>query len=401
MTRAVILAAGFGSRLMPLTSDRPKGMVSLLGMPMLARQVAVLRTQGISEISIVGGHLAQRLETLGLPVIQNPAYETTNMVESLMCARALMDGTQDLVMAYGDIVYESDVLETLLSEDGDVVVTADRGWRRLWSARMEDYASDVETFRLREDGRVAELGRRPQSLDDVQAQHIGLVRFPARSHARLLAFYDGLDRKGLYEGQPFLKMYMTGFIQLLIDAGWNVRPALIENGWLEVDTLEDLRVYEALASTGGLAPICELQAPPEPAQLLSQLLNSHRDGWPCACEPGMCDVLAVSSRLLDEYEPSFETGDMLDRLARKIEITRTLHRQYSIVEGQMFPQGRLATPEEIAILLAAYLTAFDRTRDWRHLNTVLKAIDGTVRQQRIVRFHELDYLCAQRLREHG
>jgi choline kinase len=401
MARAVILAAGFGSRLMPLTSDRPKGMVSLLGMPMLARQVAVLRTQGISEIWIVGGYLAQRLETLGLPVIQNPAYETTNMVESLMCARALMDGTQDLVMAYGDIVYEPAVLETLLREDGDVVVTADRGWRHLWSARMENYALDVETFRLREDGCVAELGRRPKSLDDLEAQYVGLVRFPAHSHARLLAFYDRLDREGLYDGQPFLKMYMTSFIQHLIDAGWNVRPAIIENGWLEVDTLEDLRVYEALASTGGLAPICELQAPPEPAQLLSQLLNSHRDGWPGTCEPGMCDVLAVSSRLLDEYEPSFETGDMLDRLARKIEITGTLHRQYSIVEARLVPREKLATPEEIAILLAAYVTAFDRTRDWRHLNTVLKAIDGTLRQQRIARFHELDYLCAHRLREHG
>jgi choline kinase len=396
MTRAVILAAGFGSRLMPLTSDRPKGMVPLLGMPMLARQVAVLRAQGVGDISIVGGYIAERLETLGLPVIKNPAYETTNMVESLICARALMDGKQDLIMAYGDIVYEPGVLETLLREDGDVVVTADRGWRRLWSARMEDYASDVETFRLREDGGVAELGRRPKSLDEVEAQYIGLVRFPAGSHARLLAFYDGLDRRGSYDGQPFPKMYMTSFIQQLIDAGWDVRPALINNGWLEVDTLEDLRRYEALAAAENLAPICRLEVPPEPVQFLSQLLDSKPDD-----RPGICDVLAVSARLLDEGGPDTETGDMLDRLARKIEISRTLHRQYSIVESRLLPQGELARPEEIAALLAAYLVAYDRTGDRRHLNTVLKAIDGTLRQQRIACYHELDYLCGRRLREHG
>lgn len=318
------------------------------------------------------------------------------MVESLMCARALMDGTQDLVMAYGDIVYEPGVLETLLREDGDVVVTADRGWRRLWSARMEDYASDVETFRLRADGRVAELGRRPKSLDEVEAQYIGLVRFPAGSHDALQAFYDGLDRQGSYDGQPFLKMYMTSFIQQLIDAGWNVRPALINNGWLEVDTLEDLRRYEALAAAENLAPICRLEVPPEPVQLLSQLLDRKPDD-----RPGMCDVLAVSARLLDEGEPTAETGDMLDRLARKIEIAGTLHRQYSIVEARLLPQGELARPEEIATLLAAYLVAYDRTGDRRHLNTVLKAIDGTLRQQRIACYHELDYLCAHRLREHG
>ena len=262
---------------------------------MLARQVAVLRKQGISDISIVGGYLAQRLHTLGLPVISNPAYDTTNMVESLMCARALMDGTQDLIMAYGDIVYEPDVLEALLRGHGDVVVTADRGWRRLWAARMDNYAADVETFRLREDGGVAELGRRPESLDEVEAQYIGLVRFSASSHARLLAFYDGLDRQGFYDGQPFPKMYMTSFIQQLIDAGWNVRPALIENGWLEVDTLEDLHRYETLAAAGDLDPICRLEVPPGPLSLLAQLLGKRFDD-----RPGVCDVLAVSSHLLDE-----------------------------------------------------------------------------------------------------
>ena len=52
MTKAVILAAGFGSRLMPLTSDRPKGMVALMGLPMLVRQIAVLRAGGVEDISI-------------------------------------------------------------------------------------------------------------------------------------------------------------------------------------------------------------------------------------------------------------------------------------------------------------------------------------------------------------
>jgi choline kinase len=391
MTRAVILAAGFGSRLMPLTCDRPKGMVSLLGMPILARQVAVLRKRGITDISIVGGYCAQRLHTLGLPIISNPVYETTNMVESLMCARALMDGTQDLIMAYGDIIYSPEVLDALLVEVGDVIVSADRGWRRLWSARMDDFTSDVETFRLHEDGGVAELGKRPKSLDEVEAQYIGLVRFSARSHARLLAFYDGLDREGLYEGQPYLKMYMTSFIQQLIDAGWIVRPALIDNGWLEVDTLEDLHRYESLAAAGDLSQICRLEPPPEPLFLLSQLASNQFDEL-----PAVCDILVVSSRLLDVGNISVETLGLLDRLARKIEILGILHRRYVLVESRLVPQGEPAAPQEIAALLMAYLVAFDFTGDYRHLNTVLKAIDGTLHQQ-MGCYHELDYHCARRL----
>ncbi|WP_294765046.1 phosphocholine cytidylyltransferase family protein [uncultured Rhodoferax sp.] len=396
MTKAVILAAGFGSRLMPLTSDRPKGMVALMGLPMLVRQIAVLRAGGVEDISIVGGYRAECLDALGLPVIANPAYDSTNMVESLMCARALFDGKDDVIMAYGDIVYEPRVLAALLQASGEVVVTADLGWQRLWSARMEDYASDVESFRLRADGSLAELGKRPGSLAEVEAQYIGLVRFPAACHAALLAFYDGLDRAARYDGQPFPKMYMTSFIQQLIDRGWNVRPALIENGWLEVDTVEDLQRYEALAAAGGLDPISRLAQAPEPAELLARLLPA-----PAAAPSGVCDIRAVAARLLMPSEPSAGTLEVLDRLARKIEIAGVLHQRYAEADMKALPDAPAAGDMEAAALLAAYLLAFDRTQDRRHLNTVLKALDGALRSPRPACRHELDLLCARRLGEHG
>ena len=396
MTKAVILAAGFGSRLMPLTSDRPKGMVDLMGLPMLVRQIAVLRGAGVEDISIVGGYRAECLDALGLPVIANPAYDSTNMVESLMRARALFDGKDDVIMAYGDIVYEPRVLEALLQAPGDVVVTADLGWQRLWSARMEDYASDVESFRLRADGSVAELGKRPHSLAEVEAQYIGLVRFPAACHARLLAFYDGLDRAARYDGQPFPKMYMTSFIQQLIDHDWNVRPSLIENGWLEVDTLEDLRRYETLAEAGVLDPICRLEPILEPAELLARLLSV-----PAEVPRGVCDIRAVAERLLTPSEPTAGTLDALDRLARKIEIAGVLHRHYAVADMKALPDAQLATGAEATALLVAYLLAFDRTQDRRHLNTVLKALDGTLRSPRPACYHELNLLCGRRLGEHG
>lgn len=395
MTKAVILAAGFGSRLMPLTSDRPKGMVALMGLPMLARQVAVLQSGGVDNISIVGGYRVECLNCLGLPIITNSAYDSTNMVESLMCARALFDGKCDVIMAYGDIVYEPRVLAALMNTQGDVIVTADLNWQRLWSARMEDYASDVESFRLRNDGSVAELGKRPNSLAEVEAQYIGLVRFPAACHTRILAFYDELDRTAYYDGQSFSKMYMTSFIQLLIDYGWNVRPALIENGWLEVDTVEDLHRYETLAAAGHLDSICRLAHVPQPDELLEGLLQAVPEAV-----AGVCDIRAIASSLLLPTEPTVETGVLLDRLARKIEISGVLHQRYAELDMKVMPDTSLASSSEAAALLSAYLLAYDRTGDHRHLNTVLKAVDGVLRSPKITGHHELGLLCALRLGEY-
>jgi choline kinase len=396
MTKAIILAAGFGSRLMPLTKDRPKGMVLLMGLPMLVRQIAVLRASGIQDISVVGGYRAECLDALGLSVIVNLAYDSTNMVESLMCARALFDSKDDVIMAYGDIVYEPRVLEALLHAEGEVVVTADLGWKQLWSTRMEDYASDVESFRLGADGSVAELGKRPSSLTEVEAQYIGLVRFSADCHARLLSFYDALDRAARYDGQPFPKMYMTSFIQQLIDRGWNVRPALIKNGWLEVDTVDDLQRYEALAGAGELDPICILVPAREPAELLVQLLPAFVDA-----PTGVCDIRALAASLCTSTEPTAATLSLLDRVARKIEIAGVLHQRYSEVHMKALPDSPAAIGTEAAALLAAYLLAYDRTQDRRHLNTVLKALGGTLHLPRPSNYYELDLLCVRRLGEHG
>jgi choline kinase len=392
MVRAIILAAGFGSRLMPLTKDRPKGMVALAGLPLLMRQVSVLRNGGVDEVSLVGGYLSERLAPLGLPLALNPQYDSTNMVESLMSARHLFDGKADIIMAYGDIVYEACVLETLLHTKGEIVVTADRKWQALWSARMEDYASDVETFRLHHDGSVTELGRRPQSLDEVEAQYIGLVKFPAACHARLMAFYDSLDRNAVFDGQPFPKMYMTSFIQQLIDAGWNVQPALIDGGWLEVDTLEDLHNYETLTEEGKLDSLCRLAPVPSPRKIAARIPA------PAAIENNaICDIRAFVASLNKAENLDEVSIRRLDALARKLEIAGTLFRQYSLPDMKPVEAAGHASAEEASALLATFLTAFDLSKDPRHLNTVLKALDGSLRTPRPAFVSELDVCCFCRL----
>lgn len=259
---------------------------------------------------------------------------------------------------------------------------------------MDDYTSDVETFRLRDDGAVAELGKRPRSLDVVQAQYIGLVRFPASQHARLLAFYDGLDRNAQYDGQPFTKMYMTSFIQQLIDAGWNVRPALIDNGWLEVDTLDDLRRYHEMARLGTLDRICHLAPAPDPRELIAQLVPAD-----ARANAGECDVAELASRAQTWTTLSPADQKLLDHLARKIEIGGTLKRRYMLSDMKPVANSEDATPEQAGALLAAYLIAYDLDGDARHLNTVLKALDNILHTPRPALPLALDHVCAAHLKE--
>jgi len=255
---ALILAAGTGSRLSVLTRDRPKCMVELAGRPLIARQIEVLRASAVSAVTVVGGYRSECLRVLDVDLIENRDYADSNMVWSMMCARALFDGSRPIVMAYGDIVYEPAVLEALLRAEGPVTVAADRGWRALWEARMEDPLADAESFRVDAEGRVVELGQRARDLNSIEGQYIGLVRFDPPAHAHVLSLYDELSRQPTVRGRPFRQMYMTDFLQCQVDAGWPPRVAWIEHGWLEVDTVDDLETYERLWAEGRLEHLCRL-----------------------------------------------------------------------------------------------------------------------------------------------
>jgi choline kinase len=239
--RAVILAAGAGSRLRPLTERRPKCMVELGGLPLLHRQLSVLRGAGIDDISVVVGAHADAVDAPGATLVTNPSWQRSNMVASLFCARETLQRGHDVVIAYGDIAYEPRILAALLESAGPLAVVVDRGWRTLWERRFDDPLEDAETLRLRPDGTIAELGRRPRSLDEVEGQYIGLIKLSAAAASDAVAHHD---RLAAADPEAVARMYMTDFIQSLIDHGWPVRAASVDHGWIEIDTPADAALYD-------------------------------------------------------------------------------------------------------------------------------------------------------------
>lgn len=250
--KALILAAGQGTRLQPMTDDRPKALVELVGRSVLDRQLCVLRQCGIDRVAVVTGYRANRFEGSGLQAFHNADYATTNMVASLFSASAYLDGNDDLLICYGDIVYQPAIVRALQANDDPLAISADRNWRAYWELRMEDLREDAESFRMDGDGFVRELGKKVQRVDEVQGQYMGLIKVRRDQLSNLIDVYRTMDRAALYDGQSFAQMYMTSFLQYLIDQGWPLRAVLVDNGWLEIDTLDDLRLYEDLHRQGKL-----------------------------------------------------------------------------------------------------------------------------------------------------
>jgi L-glutamine-phosphate cytidylyltransferase len=236
--KAIILAAGEGTRLRPYTLDRPKCMVELDGVTLIERQLNVLKAMSVSPVIIVGGYRADMLPRTGISLKINPHYAETNMVETLFCAESELNG--ELIVSYGDIVYSRDILANLLQSDADISVTIDLDWEEYWRARIENPLDDAETLKMDKDGNILEIGQKPKALSDIEGQYMGLMKFSMEGVNALKEAYRDARVSGTIGNRPLSKAYMTDLLQALIDSGISVKSVPINGGWIEVDTVEDL-----------------------------------------------------------------------------------------------------------------------------------------------------------------
>ena len=251
--RAIILAAGEGSRLRPYTNDKPKCMVMLAGRPILEYQLQAIKSVGIQEIIIVTGYYFQNLENLGLLTVHNPHFKETGMVYSLMSAKKYLDGTQDLIISYADIVYERRILQKLIESKGEICVCVDEQWKDLWQLRMDDPLQDAETFKMNTQREILELGKVPKTYDDIEGQYIGLIKVAKTRVPQLVKIFENYPPEMMFEGLERNKMYMTSFLQNLIDSGIKIIAVPFKHGWLEIDTCKDLNLYNRMVKENTLS----------------------------------------------------------------------------------------------------------------------------------------------------
>lgn len=237
--KAIILAAGRGSRLGPLTENNPKCLVRLAGRPLLEWQIDALRRTGISEIAIVTGYRADLLEGFAQTIFHNPRWTDTNMVRSLaMAAPWLRSGS--CIVSYSDIFYSADTVRSLMQgEKAAISISYDPDWRRLWEARFDDPLSDAESFKLGSGKSVIEIGGRAERIEEIEGQYMGLSRFSPTGWASVETLLGAMPEE---VGD---KLDMTGLLSSLISMGLKLRAVPCVGPWGEVDDADDLAFYES------------------------------------------------------------------------------------------------------------------------------------------------------------
>ena len=239
-TTAVILVAGIGSRLRPITDDRPKALVDLGGETILARAVRLLVSYGVRKIVLATGYRedAVRAAMEGAPIAveycRNPEFDRTqNSVSLALCRQAL--GSDAFFKLDGDVVFQRQVLERLDASSSELAVAVDAG-RMLDAEAMKVTVSglDITAF-----GKGIELARSA-------GESIGIERIAAGASGVL---FDAMDQ-AIAGGETGL--YYEDFYSRLIAAS-RLRAEAVpvrDLPWTEVDDYADLEKARALVRGG-------------------------------------------------------------------------------------------------------------------------------------------------------
>ena len=229
-------------------------MVELFGKNLLDWKVNLLKKYGISDIIVITGYMSEKINLKQVRFYKNNLFETTNMVETLFCAREEFDDS--LLIIYGDIIFEEKILEKILKSEDEISVVIDQNWKEYWKIRFNNPLDDAESLSLDKNGFIQNIGQKVNDIDDISGQYIGLIKFSKNSIQKILMFYDKMKEESkngknpLNENLSFEKSYMTDFLQAMINSGFKIKGIPVKNGWLELDSINDYETYQKLFNSG-------------------------------------------------------------------------------------------------------------------------------------------------------
>jgi choline kinase len=235
ITTALLLAAGTGSRLRPLTLDAPKCLTEVSGEPILGRLVDNLRVQGIKRLVVVTGYLdhcireflEENAADMQLDYVFNPVYQTTNNIYSLWLAQKTIE--EPFVLIESDLVFEVSMLEPLLIPD-KIAVSNILPWMNGTVVELDAHKA-VTAFHVSHD------------VDDERRyKTVNICSLSSQSWQRVIARLDRYVEDGRVG-----EYYETVFADMVADASLEFDAVFFdENKWYEIDAVKDLHQAELM-----------------------------------------------------------------------------------------------------------------------------------------------------------
>ena len=239
--QGLILAAGRGSRLKKLTSQKPKSFNKYQGKKYLDLIIKNFKDSNIDNISIVVGYKKNSFNSYKFKKFFNSKWNKTSIFFSLYCARKTLS-KNTCIISYSDIIYKKKALQALKDKKGDIVILNNVNWKKLWKKRFKKPLKDLESFKfinINKSKYLTNIGEKPKSIKSIKGQFAGIFKITPTGWKIILNFIK-VEKVDIY------KIDITTFFSKFVKKNKNIVKVVdYKEMWFEVDTLKDYRLLNS------------------------------------------------------------------------------------------------------------------------------------------------------------
>jgi len=242
--KAIIVAAGTGSRLGELAKDTPKSLLDVNGQSILERQISAFRKAGIDDIILVIGPFAEKYSFKNVKYVNGKKSFSHDILYSLIEAKSEM--IDDVIISYGDIIFEDSIVQTLLNSKNGISLAIDLKWEKMYQNKSKNLVDKVSNVFI-ENNQITKIGYK-ENLGEPDkktvGEFIGLAKFSKKAITDFLKIYLELEKSHngkFHESLSVKEGIITDMLQEFIDRNYTLNPIFVSGKWCEIDTIEDLK----------------------------------------------------------------------------------------------------------------------------------------------------------------
>ena len=248
--KAIILAAGEGSRMGKLTQNIPKSLVKVNGKSIVERQLSILKQNKILDVIIITGPHNEKFNFKNVVYVIDLDHKKHDTLGSLMTARDYMN--DEIITTYSDQIFDEKIMESINNFSGDIGIAVDLDWEKNYEDRDQHPKSEAENV-LINGNEILEIRKNISECkkNEKIGECLGLMKFSRKGLKVFLDKYSELEisHQGKFHNAPSLeKALISDMLQELIDSEINVEPIYVSGKWCEIDTPQDLEIARKLFS---------------------------------------------------------------------------------------------------------------------------------------------------------
>ena len=241
--KAIFIAAGEGLRLENITKDLPKPLVDVNGKSIIERQISLLRKNSVNDIVVITGYKKEKFTFKNIEYVHNPNFREQEQTGSLMVARSKIVG--DILIMFGDILFDEIILQQMLDSKGDIVIAVDKNWEKSYEERHDNPKSEADKVLIK-DGKVIQISAKNIEVnnDNDVGELLGLIKLSMKGSKILIEQYEKLENSHtgkFHDAVSLKKAKFVDLLQELISLGTIITPVSIKGKWCEIDTPYDLK----------------------------------------------------------------------------------------------------------------------------------------------------------------